>query len=103
MTFFVMGSEDVTLGFKFVGIEGVIVESDEEINAEFDNVINKRYGEIGILLLTDRVSSRIEEKIMEWQLSGEYPLIVEIPDIEGRMEGKTTLLESIRKAIGLSV
>jgi V/A-type H+-transporting ATPase subunit F len=98
-----MGSEDVTLGFKFVGIEGVIVESDEEINAEFDNVINKRYGEIGILLLTDRVSSRIEEKIMEWQLSGEYPLIVEIPDIEGRMEGKTTLLESIRKAIGLSV
>ena len=40
---------------------------------------------------------------MDWQLSGAYPLIVEIPGIEGHLEGRTSLIDSIREAVGLHV
>lgn len=103
MTFFVLGDEDVILGFQFVGIKGKIIENNEDATLEFDNAINGSYGNIGVLLITEKVSSMIEEKLMNWQLSGNYPLIVEIPDMEGHLEGKKTMLDSIREAIGIQV
>ena len=103
MTFFVLGDEDVILGFQFIGIQGKIIETNEQASLEFDNVINGIYGSIGVILVSEKVSMMIEEKVMEWQVSGKYPLLVEIPDLEGHLEGKKTMLESIREAIGLHV
>lgn len=103
MTFFVLGDEDVILGFQFIGIEGKIVETDEDALREFKNVTSGVYGSIGVILVTEKVTMMIEETIMEWQLSGGYPLIVEVPDLDGHLEGKKTMLESIREAIGLAV
>lgn len=103
MTFFVLGDEDVILGFQFIGIPGKIIETDDQALREFRSVINGDYGSIGVILLTEKVSMMIEDEIMEWQLSGHYPLIVEIPDLDGHLEGKKTMLESIREAIGLHV
>ena len=103
MTFFVLGDEDVILGFQFIGIKGKIIESSEDALLEFNNVINGNLGEIGVLLITEKVASMIEEKLMDWQISGNYPLIVEIPDLEGHLAGKKTMLESIREAIGIQV
>lgn len=103
MTFFVIGDEDVVLGFKFIGINGAVADTEEEVINEFNRVINDEYGNIGILIISEKASSLIDEKIMEWQLSGKYPLIVEIPDMDGHIEGKKSLLDSIKKAIGLSV
>jgi V/A-type H+-transporting ATPase subunit F len=103
MTFFVLGDEDVILGFQFVGIKGKIIENNEDAIQEFDNAINGSYGNVGVLLVTEKVASMIEEKLMDWQLSGNYPLIVEIPDMEGHLEGKKTMLDSIREAIGIQV
>jgi V/A-type H+-transporting ATPase subunit F len=33
----------------------------------------------------------------------QYPLIVEIPGIHGHMEGKKSLTDAIREAVGISV
>jgi V/A-type H+-transporting ATPase subunit F len=41
--------------------------------------------------------------MIDWQLSGKYPLLVEIPGINGRLEGRKTLVDSIREAIGIHV
>lgn len=103
MTFFVFGDEDVILGFQFIGIKGKIIENSEDALLEFDNVVNGNLGEIGVLLITEKVASMIDDKLMNWQLSGEYPLVVEIPDLEGHLAGKKTMLESIREAIGIQV
>ena len=103
MTFFVLGDEDVILGFQFIGIKGKIIENNEDAILEFDNAINGSYGNIGVLLITEKVASMIEEKLMNWQLSGNYPLIVEIPDMEGHLTGKKTMLDSIREAIGIQI
>jgi V/A-type H+-transporting ATPase subunit F len=103
MTFFVLGDEDVVLGFQFVGIQGIIADTPEESFAEFDKITSGSYGEVGVLLISEKIGSILGEKIMSWQLAGKYPLIVEVPGMEGHLEGKKSMLDSIRKAIGLSV
>ena len=103
MTFFVLGDEDVILGFQFIGIKGKIIETTDEARQEFANVTNGEYGEIGVLMITEKIASMIEDPLMDWQLSGNYPLIVELPDLEGHMEGKKSMLDSIREAVGLHV
>jgi len=103
MDFFVFGDEDVVLSFKFIGIQGKVIESNNDLIDEFSRVVNGDYGEIGVLIITEKLSFAIEDKITEHQLSGHYPLIVEIPDIEGHLEGRKSMLDLIRKAIGLSV
>jgi len=103
MTFFVLGDEDVVLSFKFVGIQGKVIESNSDILDEFNRVINGDYGDIGVLIITEKLALAIEDRIMSHQLSGEYPLLVEVPDMEGHIEERKSMLELIRKAIGLSV
>jgi V/A-type H+-transporting ATPase subunit F len=41
--------------------------------------------------------------MVNWQLSGRYPLLVEIPGIGGRLEGRKTLVDAIREAIGIHI
>lgn len=103
MNFFVLGDEDVVLAFNFVGIKGKTIISETDLIDEFNRVLNGDYGDIGVLIITEKLSLLIEEKIINHQLSGEYPLIVEIPDMEGHIEERKSMLELIRKAIGLSV
>jgi V/A-type H+-transporting ATPase subunit F len=45
----------------------------------------------------------IAEEVMAWQLGGAYPLLVEIPDIGGHRPDRTSLIDSIRDAVGLHV
>ncbi len=103
MNFFVLGDDDVILGFKFAGIDGKAVYSKEEIEKEFDSVIKGEYGEIGVLILTEKTVKPIEDRVNEWQQKALYPLIVEIPDLYGHIEGRVTMLDSIKRAIGISV
>ncbi|MBN2544775.1 MAG: ATPase V [Spirochaetes bacterium] len=103
MNFFVLGNEDVVLGFQFIGIKGKVINNEDDALNEFKNVINANYGEIAVLLVTEKVVVMIEKELLNWQLSCEFPLLVEIPDLDGHLEGRKTLLQSIREAIGLPV
>ncbi|MCG8572076.1 MAG: V-type ATP synthase subunit F [Spirochaetes bacterium] len=103
MTFYVLGDEDVVIGFQFAGIHGKVIEDQQEALTEFENCIHGSYGDLGVLLITEKIAILLEEEITHWQLTGGFPLIVEIPDLDGHMEEKKTLLQLIREAIGLSV
>ena len=56
-----------------------------------------------MIILTEQVSAMIPHEVMDWQLGGAYPLIVEIPGMDGHMENRTSLIDSIREAVGLHV
>ena len=56
-----------------------------------------------VLILTEEAADWIGELLVRWQLSDQYPLIVEIPGMMGRLPGRKTLVESIREAIGIHV
>ena len=101
MEFSVIGDEEVVLGFRFVGVPGVEVTSREEALEAFSKATAS--GDGLILILTEQVSAMIDQEVMSHQVSGSYPLIVEIPGIQGHLENRRSLVDSIREAVGIHV
>ena len=101
MAFYVIGGEEVVIGFRFVGVPGTTVRTEEEAREAF-RAATAMPG-IKVLILTEQASSLIPREVMDWQVSGAYPLVVEIPGIEGHVANRTSLIDSIRDAVGLHV
>ena len=89
------------IGFQFVGVPGTVVRTPDEARSAFDAVT--RAATARVLIVTEQVSSMIPREVMDWQVGGEYPLLVEIPDVTGHLEARTSLIDSIRQAVGLHV
>ena len=101
MEFHVLGDEEVVIGFRFVGVPGSVVRTEEEAREAFAGVTEE--GNARVLILTEQVAALIPREVMDWQMNGSYPLIVEIPGIEGHMPGRRSLIDSIRDAVGIHV
>jgi len=99
--FFVIAEEEIVLGFGLIGIQGKNAVSREEAFAAF------RYAteipDLKVLILSEEISSTLDDAVVEWNMSGSFPLIVEIPGLQGRIPGKKTLVDSIREAVGINV
>ncbi|WP_455381558.1 V-type ATP synthase subunit F [Salinispira pacifica] len=102
MEFHVLAEEEVVVGFRFVGVPGTPVATPEEALDAFRDATSPER-DVRVLILTEEVSAMIEEEVLDWQASGDYPLIVEIPGLRGRMEGKRSLVDAIREAVGIHV
>lgn len=110
MKFYIIGERELVLAFKLTGVEGTIAESRAEVLDAFNRVTGKGgianvpTGEIPrVLILTEQAASQIEDEEIEWQKSGKFPLIVEIPGLNGHISGKKSLSDAIREAVGVSV
>jgi vacuolar-type H+-ATPase subunit F/Vma7 len=115
--YFFIGDPELVTAFRFIGIEGHAARDSGEAAAIFRRITEGWVEDAGVvlpdavkgaegcrvLILTEETAGWIEELLVNWQLSGRYPLIVEIPGIMGRMPGKKTLVDSIREAIGIHV
>ena len=101
MAFYVIGSDELVIGFRFVGVPGAAVHNREEALAAFHRATKAK--DILVLIVTERVAALIPAEVMEWQLAGSYPLIVEIPGIAGHMPERKSLIDSIREAVGIHV
>lgn len=110
MKFYIIGDRELVLAFKLTGVEGKVAYTREEVLEAFYRVTGQKT-EIStpceelprVLILTEAAASLIENEEIEWQKTGKYPLIVEIPGLEGRLHNKKTLTESIREAIGVQI
>ena len=101
MDFFVLAEEEIIIGFNFAGIQGRVIETRKDASEGFQYAVS--LPDLKVLIITEEVVSLIEETVVDWNMHGRFPLIVEIPGIQGRLEGKKTLVDSIREAIGISV
>ncbi len=110
MKFYIIGSREIVLAFKLIGVEGTVAETRSSVLDAFNRVtgkggiINVPTSELPqVLILTEEAASQIEEEEIQWQKKGKFPLIVEIPGLNGHLEGRKSLSESIREAIGVEV
>ncbi len=110
MEYFVIGERELVLAFKLVGVEGASAFSRNEALQAFNRVTGQNEGENlavserpKVLILTEAVSAMLEEEVLAWQKKAGYPLIVEIPGLQGHLEGKKSLTDSIREAVGINV
>jgi V/A-type H+-transporting ATPase subunit F len=117
MDYYFIGDAELVTAFRFIGIDGTAVRDSGEAAAQFRRITEGWVEEAGaalpdsvpgagncrVLILTEEVADWLEELLVKWQLSGRYPLVVEIPGIMGRLPGRKTLVDAIRKAIGVHV
>ncbi|MDR1127662.1 MAG: V-type ATP synthase subunit F [Treponema sp.] len=112
MDYFFIGDPELVTAFRFVGIEGLSVDNADSarqsfrrITEGFDEVSNMSIPTEGcrILIMTQEIAEWLGDILLQWQLSGQYPLVVEIPGMMGKIQGGKTLVDSIREAIGIHV
>ena len=117
MDYFFIGDPELVTAFRFIGIEGIAVRDTAQAVSVFRRITEGWIDEAGtvlpgspagaegcrVLILTEEVADWLDELLIKWQVSGHYPLIVEIPGIQGRHPGRKTLVDAIREAIGIHV
>jgi V/A-type H+-transporting ATPase subunit F len=101
MKFFVVADEHTVTGFKLAGLEGEVVESAEEASEALEKAFDSE--DIGIIIITEKIASSIREEIDEFIFGRSFPLIIEIPDRKGPMEGRTSIREMVRSAVGVKI
>jgi V/A-type H+-transporting ATPase subunit F len=106
--YFVIGERELVLAFGLVGVAGAVAVNQTEALDAFMRITGRgdtpsMSERAKVLILTEDVSVLIEDEVLEWQKRGQYPLIVEIPGLHGHLEGKKSLTDAIREAIGIHV
>jgi len=115
--YFFLGEAELATAFRFIGVDGMAVKDSSEAVAAFRK-ITEGWNEAGalvlpdsipgadscrVLIVTEEVADWLGDFMVNWQLMGRYPLLVEIPGINGRLIGRKTLVDSIREAIGVHI
>ena len=101
MKFYVIGDEDTVLGFSLAGIDGTVVTNKEETREALKKAFNIK--EIGIIIMTEKIAQTIRQQVDQHILKKSFPLIIEIPDRYGPLEGKGDIKDMVSKAVGISI
>lgn len=99
---YVVAEEELVIAFRMIGLEGAAVSGREEAAAAFRAAVAPGSG-CKMLILTEEIADALGEELVAWQLSGNYPLVVEIPPLSGSPEGHRTLVDAVRQAIGIKI
>ena len=107
MEYFVIGERELVLGFKLVGVDGSIAANRSEALEAFNRVTGAGNLPVPerpkVLILTEEVAGLLDEEVLAWQKKATYPLIVEIPGLNGHLSGKRSLSDAIREAVGIQI
>lgn len=92
---------DTLTGMRLAGVEGSIAHTSDEIKMQLDKVTADK--EIGVLLITEKLSRELPEYIKDIKLNRRYPVIVEIPDRHGTGRTPDFITQYVKEAIGLKI
>src|SRR5512133_3018637 len=101
MKVLVIGHPEAVLGFSLAGVQGIAVSSPEETNKALDEALISE--DVGIILVTQDVSSQIQGRMDELRQHSTVPLVVEIPGPEGVSAGQPSLSDVLLRAIGVKI
>lgn len=101
MKFYVIGDSETVLGFRLVGVDGEIVRSAEEAQRALERVFTRK--DLGIVIMPERIAQLVRSLVDKHTYKGAFPLIIEIPDMKGPMEGRKTIQELVGRAVGVHV
>ncbi len=92
---------DTYTGMRLAGVNGVVIHSKKHLKQQLEKVMANK--EIGIVLITEKLSSEFPEIINEIKLNRRLPLIVEIPDRHGTGRKPDFITSYVSEAIGLKL
>ncbi|MDE7156948.1 MAG: V-type ATP synthase subunit F [Lachnospiraceae bacterium] len=92
---------DTQTGMRLAGIEGCVVHEKEELKEALNAALADK--EIGIILITEKLSFEFPEIINDIKLNRKLPLLVEIPDRHGSGRRADFITSYVNEAIGLKL
>ena len=99
--FLISDNVDTQTGLRLAGIEGVVVHEKGELKDALNNALSDK--EIGIILITEKLSFEFPEIIDDIKLNRKLPLLVEIPDRHGSGRRSDFITSYVSEAIGLKL
>lgn len=100
MTFLCIADTESSLGFKLAGVETREVSTRPEALEALE--VAMAMEDLGIILVTERVSAFIREELDRILYQNKLPLILEIPS-RGEFKKRKTASEFLKDAIGISI
>lgn len=110
---FVLAEEEILIAFGMIGVKGRAVSSRDDAIATFRSIVQNKtcttergvvdLSDCKMLILSEDISDMIGKELADWQLSGKFPLIVEIPPLSGTSAQHTRLVDAVRQAIGIKI
>jgi V/A-type H+/Na+-transporting ATPase subunit F len=97
----IIGDDDSVLGFGMIGVPGRAVSNAAQAEEAFKAALAD--GDVGIIIITERIADLIRPMVDRVLFTGRFPLVVEIPDRGGPMEGKLGIREMVNAAIGVKL
>lgn len=67
---------ETAVGLKLSGIETIVLQKKEDIEAEIDKVIEDE--NIGILIITENINKLVQDKLLYIKENLRFPLLVNI-------------------------
>ncbi len=96
--------KDTAAGLRLSGIETVYVPNDERTAIQYWHEIEDNIESIGLVIVTEAIAEELGKELVEFRLRNIIPIIVEIPDKQGRKPDHidyTSYL--IKKAVGMEI
>ena len=91
-------NDDIINGLRLAGVRSVKCNNRSELLKNFK--LYTKSDDIGIIILTYSSFKEIKEEVLDFKLSGKLPLVVTIPDLDGKMEDDF-ILKYIRESVGV--
>ena len=91
---------DASIGLRLAGVESVCVRNSAAAAEQLD--IARNDADMGVLMFTPGVEKLCPDMIAEIRSAGR-PLLVTVPDSDGRHESANVISDYIQNAIGIKI
>jgi vacuolar-type H+-ATPase subunit F/Vma7 len=98
----ILGQEDLVILLGLLGLQGTIINSEDQLTEEFNNLISKP--SIGMIVIAMALSDDMIDFLLDFKLNNTRPFIFILPDVfqphvdeEGKIINK--ILEAIREIV----
>lgn len=99
--YLISDNEDTHVGMRMTGIDGVVLHEKQAVEAEMERVCADK--EIGVVLITAKLTKLCRPFIYELKLRLATPLIVEVADRHGDGNVSDSLSRYVREAVGIKI
>jgi V/A-type H+/Na+-transporting ATPase subunit F len=101
MQVLVIGHPEAVLGYSLVGVRGITATTADEANHALDQAFSNH--DVGIILVTEDVSTLIRNRMDQLKLRSTTPLVVEISSPHGPLPNQPSITDIVFRAIGVKL
>lgn len=93
--------KDTAVGLRLAGLNEIYID-DGNAALQWDQI--EKRDDIGIIFITEKIAEELEKTLKEYRLINNIPIILEIPNKEGRRKDHVDFVSRlIKKAVGIEV